>query len=136
MENLYEPFEILVSEEGEIVILVEPDENLNQLLEDNIQPEIMIDVGYDEEEEDLLLLISVLFSDTEIFFGIPYSEAWSNLIESEAFTIAFITKEDFEAGKFEDVPILEIELDELTIGFIEGANRTAQELLGEIAEEE
>lgn len=136
MENLYEPYEVLVSEDGEIVVLVEPDDRIQQLLEKNIQPELMVDVDYDEEEEELYLIVSVIFDDTEIFFGLPYGEAWENLIENEAFAIAIITREDFEAGKVEDVPVVEIGLDELTLGFIEGANRTAQVFLGETAEEE
>lgn len=135
MENLYEPFEVLISEEGEVVVLVEPDGNIEQLIQQDIQPEIMVDVNYDEDEENLLLLISVIFGDTEIFFGIPYGEIWDNLIEKEMFAIAFISRDDFESGKFDDVPILEIGLDELTVGFIEGVNRTAQELLGELTEE-
>lgn len=136
MENLYEPYEVLVSEDGEIVVLVEPDDKISQLLEKDTQPELVVDVDYDEEEEELYLAVSVIFDETEIFFGLPYGEAWDELIENEAFAVAVISREDFEAGKVEDVPVVEIGLDEITIGFIEGASRTAQVLIGETAEEE
>lgn len=135
MEKFYEPFEILLSEDGEIVALIEPDEVIQELFEKEIQPEVMVDVGYDEEDDELFLVISVMLDEVEVYLGLPYGEAWDSLIEREAITLAFISKKDFESDKIEDTLSLEIVLDELTVGFIEGANRTAQVMLGEPEEE-
>lgn len=135
MENLYEPYEILLSEDGEIVALLEPDEKIEEMVENDLFPETTVDVSYDEEEGELFLTLSLIFDDVEIFLGLSYGEAWDSLIEKEAITLAFISKVDFESEKMEDIPVLEIELDELTVGFIEGANRVAQVLLGEKKEE-
>ncbi|MCX7738115.1 MAG: hypothetical protein N2Z80_01665 [Hydrogenothermaceae bacterium] len=135
MENMYEPYEILLSEDGEIVALVEPDEKTEEVVESNTSPETTVDVSYDEEEGELFLTLSLIFDDVEIFLGLPYGETWDSLIEKEAITLAFVSKVDFESEKIEDIPVLEIELDELTVGFIEGANRVAQVLLGEKEEE-
>lgn len=136
MENIYEPYGILVSEDGEILALVEPNYRLEQLFEKNIEPELMIDVDYYEDEDDFFLTVSVVFDDTEIFFELPYGEAWDDLMENEAFAIAIVSKKDFEAGKVENIPVIEIGLNELNLGFIEGAKRTVEVLLGETEEEE
>ncbi|MEJ5172811.1 MAG: hypothetical protein WHT47_03780 [Hydrogenothermaceae bacterium] len=135
MENFYEPYEVVLSDDNKLAVLVEPDENLEKALENAKEPELMVDVDYDETSEELYLIISAIFDEEEIFFGLPYGEAWESLIEEGSFVIAFIPEEEFRSGKFDEVPSIEIEFDDITLGFIEGANRTAQILLGETEEE-
>ncbi|MCX7760616.1 MAG: hypothetical protein N2Z81_05450 [Hydrogenothermaceae bacterium] len=135
MENFYEPYEVVLSDDNKLAVLVEPDENLEKALENAKEPELMVDVDYDEESEELYLLISVIFGEEEIFFGLPYGEAWESLIEEGSFVIAFLPEEEFRSGKFDEVPSIEIEFDDITLGFVEGANRTAEVLLGETEEE-
>lgn len=135
MEKLYEPYEVVISEENKLIVLLEPAEEIEGIFEEETQPELMIDIDYDEEEEELYALISVLFDDLEIFFPLPYGEGWESLTEKGSFVIAMLSKDEFESGKFDEIPIIEIELDDLSLGFMEGAQRTAEILFGQAEEE-
>ena len=132
MENMYQPFEILLTEERELVVLLEPDENLTSLLQkESLNVEVDIDIDYDDEDEELYLLITVYIDGAEIFFALPYGESWEVLAEKGAFTVAFISETDFEKGNLDNTPTMTIQLDDLLIGFVEGCQRTAEVLLGE-----
>ncbi|MEZ0323463.1 MAG: hypothetical protein ABWJ98_04040 [Hydrogenothermaceae bacterium] len=137
MENFYEPYEVVLSEDGKLFVLIDPDESedLEKAVESGKEPELMVDIDYDEESEELYLIISTIFDEEEIFFGLPYGEAWESLIEEGSFVIAFIREEEFRSGKFDEVSSVEIQFDDLTMGFIEGAQRTAEILIGEAEEE-
>lgn len=136
MENMFQPFEILISEENELIVLVEPEGELISALEnENLSVELDVDVDYDDEDEELYLLFTVYLGENEIFFAIPYGEAWNILVEKGNFQLAFISQTDFDNKKFENVPTITIELDDLTLGFVEGCQRTAEVLLGENFEE-
>lgn len=132
MENIYHPYEILETEEGEIVVLVEPDKHLLSLVESQSENvELDVDVDYDEEDEELYILMTVYIGDSEIFFTLPYGESWDSIIDKSSFSIAFISEKDFENKNYDQVPSMTIQLDDLTLGFIEGCKRTAEVLLGE-----
>ncbi len=136
MENMFQPFEILISEENELIVLVEPEGELISTLEDeNLSVELDVDVDYDDEDEELYLLFTVYLGENEIFFAVSYGEAWSILSEKGNFQLAFISQADFDNKKLENVPTITIELDDLTLGFVEGCQRTAEVLLGENFEE-
>ncbi len=136
MENMFQPFEILISEENELIVLVEPEGELLSALEnEKLSLELDVDVDYDDEDEELYLLFTVYLGENEIFFAVPYGEAWNILVEKGNFQLAFISQTDFDNKKFENVPTITIELDDLTLGFIEGCQRTAEVLLGENFEE-
>jgi len=135
MEEMYQPFEILLTEEGELVVLVEPEKNLTSLLQkESLNVEVDIDVDYDDEDEELYLLITAYIEGAEIFFALPYGESWEVLAEKGAFTVAFISETDLEKGNLNNTPAMTIQLDDLLIGFVEGCQRTAQVLLGESEE--
>ena len=132
MENMYQPFEVLETEEGELIVLVEPDEHLLSVVENQSeQVELDVDVDYDEEDQELYIIMTVYVGDSEIFFSLPYGESWETLIDKGSFSIAFISEEDFENKKYENVPSMTIQLDDLTLGFVEGCKRTAEILLGD-----
>lgn len=132
MENIYQAYEILETEEGEIIVLVEPDEHLLSLVENQEENiELDVDVDYDEEDEELYILMTVYIGDSEIFFALPYGESWESLINKASFSVAFISEKDFENKNYEEVPTMTVQLDDLTLGFIEGCKSTADILLGE-----
>ncbi|WP_299238621.1 hypothetical protein [Sulfurihydrogenibium sp.] len=135
MEEMYQPFEILLTDDGELVVLVEPEKNLISLLQkESLNVEVDIDVDYDDEDEELYLLVTAYIDGTEIFFALPYGESWEALAEKGAFTVAFISEADFEKGNSDNTPTMTIQLDDLLIGFVEGCQRTAEVLLGESEE--
>jgi hypothetical protein len=135
MEEMYQPFEILLTEEGELVVLVEPEKNLIPLLQkESLNVEVDIDVDYDDEDEELYLLVTAYIDGTEIFFALPYGESWEALAEKGVFTATFISEADFEKGNLDNTPTMTIQLDDLLIGFVEGCQRTAEVLLGESEE--
>lgn len=132
MENIYQPYEILETEEGELIVLVEPDEHLLSVAESQTENvELDVDVDYDEEDEELYIIMTVYMGDSEIFFALPYGESWDSLIDRASFSIAFISEKDFESKNYEEVPTMTVQLDDLTLGFVEGCKRTAEILLGE-----
>jgi hypothetical protein len=137
MEEMYQPFEILLTEEGELVVLVEPEKDLVSLSKkESLNIEVDIDIDYDDEDEELYLLVTAYIDGTEIFFALPYGESWEALAEKGAFTVAFISEADFEKGNSDNTPTMAIQLDDLLIGFVEGCQRTAEVLLGESEEVE
>jgi hypothetical protein len=135
MEEMYQPFEILLTDDGEVIVLVEPEKDLMSLLQkESLNIEVDIDVDYDDEDEELYLLVTAYIDGTEIFFALPYGESWEALAEKGAFTAAFISEADFEKGNSDNTPTMTIQLDDLLIGFVEGCQRTAEVLLGESEE--
>jgi len=132
MEEMYQPFEILLTDDGEVVVLVEPEKNLMSLLQkESPNIEVDIDVDYDDEDEELYLLATAYIDGTEIFFALPYGESWEALAEKGAFTVAFISEADFQKGNSDNTPTITIQLDDLLVGFVEGCQRTAEVLFGE-----
>jgi hypothetical protein len=132
MGNVYFPYEILATEEGELLVLVEPDEHLSSIIEDRTEDlELDVDVDYDEEDEELYILMTIYIEDSQVFFGLPYGESWDYLIDKASFSVAFVSEKDFKNKKYGNAPILSVEFDDITLGFVEGCKKTADALLGE-----
>jgi hypothetical protein len=132
MEEMYQPFEILLTDDGEVIVLVEPEKDLMSLIQkESLNVEVDIDVDYDDEDEELYLLVTAYLDGTEIFFALPYGESWEALAEKGAFTVAFISEADFEKGNLDNTPTMTIQLDDLLVGFVEGCQKTAEVLLEE-----
>ncbi len=124
MEKVYQPYDVRMSEDGEIVAIVEPDSYLEEMIENKETCwEIELDVDYDEESEEPYLLITLHKDKGQIFMAFPYGEAWESLAEKGIITVALITQFDLEQENVHDAITISMELDEHFKGFIDGASR-------------
>jgi len=127
MEEIYMPYDVVVSEDNKLVAVFEEDDYLLQELEKEDTPFMVdVDVDFDEEEEEFYLLLSIYKGEVEIFIPFPYGESWDELLDSGELAIVVASKEVLEGQSDEEVKGYVIELDEETLGFIEGAKRVIE----------
>lgn len=121
-EHIYQPYDVRMAEDGEIVAIVEPDSYLKEMIENKESYfELEIDVDYDEEENEAFLMISLHKDNGQIFMAFPYGEAWDALIEKGTIIVALISPLDLENGNVADAITLSLDLSDFDRGFIEGA---------------
>ena len=131
MENkhVYQAYDIRITDENEVIAIVEPDSYLKELVEDKSECwELDMDVEFDEEEKELYLVINLYKKNGEIYILLPYGEAWDALIEKGTLTIALLTEYDLEFKDLSDAILLTVEINEFYQGFIVGAERTWEEI--------
>ena len=123
-EHVYEPFDVRMTDDGEIIAIVEPDSYLKQMIENEEGCwELEVDVDYDTETDEAYVMISLFKNNGKIFMVFPYGEAWDALIDRGVLTIALLTQFDLDHGNVEDAITVSIEIDEFNKGFISGAAR-------------
>jgi hypothetical protein len=131
-EHIYQPYDVRMAEDGEIVAIVEPDSYLKEMIEDKENCfELEIDVDYDEEENEAFLMISLHKNNGQIFMAFPYGEAWDALIEKGTITVALISPLDLENGNVSDAITLSLDLDDFDRDFIEGASKMWEAVIQE-----
>ena len=131
MENkhVYQAYDIRITDDNEVIAIVEPDSYLKELVEDKSECwELDMDVEFDEEEKELYLVINLYKKNGEIHILLPYGEAWDALIEKGTLTIALLTEYDLEFKDLSDAILLTVEINEFYQGFIVGAERTWEEI--------
>ena len=131
-EHIYQPYDVRMAEDGEIVAIIEPDSYLQEMIENKTTPfELEIDVDFDEEENEAFLMISLHKDNGQIFMAFPYGEAWDALVENGIITVALITPLDLESGNVSNALTLSLEIDEFDKGFIEGASKMLEAITQE-----
>ena len=124
MEHIYQPFDVRITDDEEIIAIVEPDSYLEEMIENHETCwEIELDVDYDEESEEPYLMVTLHKDNGQIFMAFPYGEAWDALSEKGTITVALLTQYDLDHGDVHDAITISLELDEHLKGFIEGAGR-------------
>ena len=124
MEHIYQPFDVRITDDEEIIAIVEPDSYLEEMIENHKTCwEIELDVDYDEESEEAYLMVTLHKDNGQIFMAFPYGEAWDALSEKGTITVALLTQYDLDHGDVHDAITISLELDEHLKGFIEGAGR-------------
>ncbi|RMA93068.1 hypothetical protein [Hydrogenothermus marinus] len=123
-EHIYQPFDVRMAEDGEIIAIVEPESYLKQMIENEETCwEMEVDVDYDNETDEAYLMIFLHKDNGQIFIALPYGEAWDALIDKGVITIALLTQFDLDHGDVSDAITISIEIDEFNKGFIAGASR-------------
>ena len=123
-EHVYQPFDVRMSDDGEIIAIIEPDSYLQQMIENEESCwELEVDVDYDNETDEAYLIISLHKDNGQVFMAFPYGEAWDALIDKGVITIALLTQFDLDHGNVEDAISISVEIDEFNKGFIAGAAR-------------
>ncbi len=125
-KHTYQPFDVRMTDDGEIIAIVEPDSYLKQLIETEDEKkcwELEMDVNYDEEDNEAYLIIILTKDNGQIVMQFPYGEAWEALVDKGVITIALLTQFDLDHGNVEDAITMTIEIDEFNKGFIAGAAR-------------
>lgn len=123
-EHIYQPFDVRMAEDGEIIAIVEPESYLKQIIENEETCwEMEVDVDYDNETDEAYLMIFLHKDNGQIFIALPYGEAWDALIDKGVITIALLTQFDLDHGDVSDAITISIEIDEFNKGFIAGASR-------------
>jgi len=130
--HLYQPYDVRMAEDEEIIAIVEPDSYLQEMIENTDSHwELEIDVDYDEEENEAFLMIALHKDNGQIFMAFPYGEAWDALVERGVLTVALISPSDLEHGNVTDAVTVSLELDDFDRGFIEGASKMWQSVVKE-----
>ncbi len=124
MEHIYQPFDVRITDDEEIIAIVEPDSYLEEMIENHETCwEIELDVDYDKEAGEAYLMVTLHKDNGQIFMAFPYGEAWDALAEKGTITVALLTQYDLDHGDVHDAITISLELDEHLKGFIEGAGR-------------
>ncbi len=123
-EHVYQPFDVRMTDDGEIIAIVEPDSYLQQMIEnEETYWELEVDVDYDTETDEAYIMIFLHKDNGQVFMAFPYGEAWDALIDKGLLTIALLTQFDLDHGNVEDAITVSVEIDEFNKGFIAGAAR-------------
>ncbi|ACO04105.1 MAG TPA: hypothetical protein DEP48_04725 [Persephonella sp.] len=123
-QHIYHPFDVRMTEDEEIIAIVEPDSYIQEMIEnDKTCWEVDVDVDYDEEEHEPYLMVTLLKDNGQIFMAFPYGEAWDALSEKGVITVALLTQFDLDHGNVHDAITISIELDPFLKGYIAGAER-------------
>ena len=124
MEHIYQPYDVRMTDDEEIIAIVEPDSYLKKMIENEETCwEIELDVDYDEETEEPYLVIYLSKDNGQVVMAFPYGEVWDALSEKGVITIALLTQFDLDHGNVSDAITVTVELDEHLKGFTEGASR-------------
>ena len=123
-EHVYQPFDVRMTDDGELIAIIEPDSYLKQMIENEESCwELEVDVDYDTETNEAYLMIFLHKDNGQIFMAFPYGEAWDALIDKGVVTIALLTQFELEHEDVHDAITVSIEVDEFNQGFIAGASR-------------
>ncbi|WP_457638739.1 hypothetical protein [Persephonella sp.] len=135
-EHIYQPYDVRMSEEEEIIAIVEPDSYIKEMIENQETCwEVDVDVDYDDEEGEPYLMITLHKDNGQVFMAFPYGEAWDALSEKGVISIVLLTQFDLDHGNTSDAITLTIELDPFLKGYIAGASRMWEAVSEEIEEE-
>lgn len=135
-ELVFHPYDVRMSEEGEIIAIVEPDEYLKEMIENKETCwEVDIDVDYDEEEHEPYLLVTLLKDKGQISMAFPYGEAWEALSEKGVISVVLLTQFDLDHGDTSEAISITVEIDGFLKGYIAGAMRMWEAVSEEIEEE-
>ena len=135
-EHIYQPYDVRMSEEGEIIAIVEPDSYIKEMIENKETPwEVDVDVDYDEEENEPYLMVTLHKDNGQVFMAFPYGEAWDALSEKGLISIVLLTQFDLDHGDTSSAITVTVELDGFLKGYIAGALRMWEAVSEEIEEE-
>jgi len=135
-EHIYQPYDVRMSEEEEIIAIVEPDSYIKEMISNEETCwEIDVDVDYDEEEHEPYLMVTLHKDNGQIFMAFPYGEAWDALSEKGVISIVLLTQFDLDHGNTSDAITITLELDPFLKGYIAGASRMWEAISEEIEEE-
>jgi len=135
-EHIYQPYDIRMSEDEEIIAIVEPDSYIKEMIENKETCwEIDVDVDYDEEENEPYLMITLHKDNGQIFMAFPYGEAWDALSEKGIISVVLLTQFDLDHGNTSDAITITLELDPFLKGYIAGASRMWEAISEDIEEE-
>ncbi len=135
-EHIYQPYDVRMSEEGEIIAIVEPDSYIKEMIENKKTCwEIDVDVDYDEEENEPYLMLTLHKDNGQVFMAFPYGEAWDALSEKGVVSIVLLTQFDLDHGDTSNAITVTVELDGFLKGYIAGALRMWEAVSEEIEEE-
>jgi hypothetical protein len=135
-EHIYQPYDVRMSEEGEIIAIVEPDSYIKEMIENKDTCwEVDVDVDYDEEEHEPYLMLTLHKDNGQVFMAFPYGEAWDALSEKGVVSIVLLTQFDLDHGDTSDAITVTVELDGFLKGYIAGASRMWEAVSEEIEEE-
>jgi len=135
-EHIYQPYDVRMSEEGEIIAIVEPDSYIKEMIENKKTCwEIDVDVDYDDEENEPYLMLTLHKDNGQVFMAFPYGEAWDALSEKGVISIVLLTQFDLDHGNTSDAITVTVELDGFLKGYIAGALRMWEAVSEEIEEE-
>ncbi|WP_457624278.1 hypothetical protein [Persephonella sp.] len=135
-EHIYQPYDVRMSEEEEIIAIVEPDSYIKEMISNEETCwEIDVDVDYDEEEHEPYLMVTLHKDNGQIFMAFPYGEAWDALSEKGVISIVLLTQFDLDHGNTFDAITITLELDPFLKGYIAGASRMWEAISEEIEEE-
>ncbi len=123
-QHVYHPYDVRISEDEEIVVILEPDSYLKEMIENKETCwEVEVDVYYDDDEHEPYLLVIIHKDNGRIEMAFPYGEAWDALSEKGVITIVLITQFDLDHRNFDDAITISIDLDNFIKGYIAGAMR-------------
>ncbi len=135
-EHIYQPYDVRMSEEGEIIAIVEPDSYIKEMIENKKTCwEVDVDVDYDDEENEPYLMITLHKDNGQVFMVFPYGEAWDALSEKGLISVVLLTQFDLDHGNTSEAITVTIELDGFLKGYIAGASRMWEAVSEEIEEE-
>ncbi|NPA54020.1 MAG: MmgE/PrpD family protein [Aquificae bacterium] len=123
-QHVYHPYDIRISEDEEIIAIVEPDSYIKEMIENKETCwEVEVDVDYDEDEHEPYLIIILHKDNGRIEIELPYGESWEALSEKGVITIVLLTQFDLDHGDLSDAITISINLDEYIKGYVSGATR-------------
>ena len=135
MDKVFHPYDVKLTEDDEVIAFFEPDEELKEIIgSDSGCWEIDINVLYDEEKKEPILLITIIKGNKRLEIGLPYGDGWDALEERGLLTIALVHLQDYEYAEFDSSITLTLEIDEYYKGFIAGASQMWEEITEEASE--
>jgi len=103
MEHIYQPYDVRMTDDEEIIAIIEPDSYLKKMIENEETCwEIELDVDYDEETEEPYLVIYLSKDNGQVVMAFPYGEVWDALSEKGVITLALLTQFDLDHGNVSD----------------------------------
>ncbi len=135
MEKVFHPYDVKLTGDNEIVAFFDPEDDLKELLNSGSECwELDVNILYDNEKKEPVLLITIHKDKKRLEIGFPYGDAWEALQDRGLLTIALVHQLDFEYADFEDSITLSLELDDYYKGFIAGASQMWEEITEEVEE--
>ncbi len=132
MDKVFHPYDVKLTEDDEIIAFFEPDEELKEIISSDTGCwEIDINILYDNEKEEPILLITIIKGNKRLEIGLPYGDGWEALENRGLLTIALVNLEDYEYAEFDASITLTLEIDDYYKGFISGASQMWEEITEE-----
>ncbi len=135
-QHVYHPYDVRISEDEEIVAILEPDSYIKEMIENEKTCwEVEVDVDYDEDEHEPYLIVILHKDNGRVEMGFPYGEVWDALSEKGIITLVLLTQFDLDHGNLEDAITVTISMDNFIKGYIAGAMRMWEAISEEIESE-